>query len=85
MTARSLVNWIGLVARLYVLTVVVFYSSNIATILAIRGFAPLTWDVLREIFVRDAVASIPIALGCSLIVVYFARSSRRAPDASRKR
>jgi hypothetical protein len=83
MTMRRVLLWIGVVAQLYVLTVVMFYSSNIATIIAIRGYAPLTWDVMREIFIRDAIVSIPIAIACSFIVVYVARRIRR--DAERWR
>ena len=83
MTTRRVLLWLGIVAQLYVLTIVMFYASNIATIIALRGYSPLTWDVMRQIFVRDAIVSIPIAIVCSFIVVYVARRIRR--DAERWR
>jgi len=74
-TGRSIVNWIGLVARLYVLCVVAFYAASAAMFVAVAGEASLTRDVLWGIFVLDAAVSIPIALACSLIPVYFAHST----------
>jgi hypothetical protein len=71
------IRWIGFTALLYAVCVVFFFSSNIATIMAIRGPAPLTWEVMQAIFVRDALVCIPIAILGSFLVPVFSRMFRR--------
>ena len=74
---RRVLHGIGITAQLYVLFVLVFYGSNIATIIAIRGYAPLTWDVLQYIFVRDAIVCIPIAIVGTFVYAFFMRRIQR--------
>lgn len=69
--------WLGVAAQLYVLFVAIFYSTNIATILAIRGYAPLTWEVMRAIFVRDALMCIPITIAGLFVFAFVTRRFRR--------
>lgn len=64
---RKLALKVGFVLALYVGCVVLFYASNVAAILALRGPAPLTWDVLRFLFVRDALVSIPITIVAAVL------------------
>lgn len=74
---RRVLLWLGVVALLYALCLVVFYSTNIATIIAIRGFEPLTWEVMYVLFLRAAVICIPLAIVSSLFVVFRARLGGR--------
>jgi len=67
------VRWIGFAALLYPLCVFFAFASNIATILAIRGLAPLTAEVMWAIFVRDALLCIPIAIVGTFLVPMFSR------------
>lgn len=77
MRPRRVVRWLGIAAQLYVLFTVIFFSFNIATIVVIRGWAPLTPDVLYYIFARDAIMSIGLAvLGC-IFMAFFMRSLPR--------
>jgi hypothetical protein len=85
MTMRRVLLWLSVIAQLYVLTVVIFFGSNIAAIIAIRGYVPLTWAVMREIFIRDAIVSIPIAIIGAFIVVAVARKIRHDADRWRGR
>jgi len=74
---RPVLLWLGIVALLYAMCLAVFYSTNIATIILIRGYAPLTWEVMYVLFLRAAVICIPLALLSSLIVVFKMQSGRR--------
>ena len=65
---------VGLFVALYLFCLALFFGSNLATIVAIRGTAPLTEDVLRFLFIRDALISIPIAIG---VAVFLWRRMRR--------
>jgi hypothetical protein len=85
MTMRRALLWLGIFAQLYVLIVVVFFGSNLAAIIAIRGYAPLTWDVTRALFIRDALVSVPMAIAATFVVVRVARSIREAAERSRRR
>ena len=77
MTTRRLWRWIGIAAQLYVLFTVIFFTFNVGTIVLIRGWEPLTPDVLYYIFARDALMSIGLAaLGC-VFMAFFLRSLRR--------
>jgi len=71
---RRAMLWVGIVVALYAMCLVFFYSANIATIIAIRGFAPLTWEVMYLLFLRAAVISIPLAILSSLFVVFGSRT-----------
>ena len=70
-------RWIGFAALLYVFSVFFFFASNIATILAIRGYEPLTQETMTAIFVRDALMCIPIAILGTFLVPVFSRMFRR--------
>ena len=77
MTSRRMWRWIGIAAQLYVLFTVIFFMFNIGTIVLIRGWEPLTPDVLYYIFARDAIMSIGLAaLGC-VFMAFFLRSLPR--------
>ena len=52
-------------------------TFNISTIVMIRGWAPLTPDVVSYIFARDALMAVGLAvIGC-IFMAYFMRSLRR--------
>ena len=77
MTARSVGRWVGIAAQLYVAFTLIFVAFNVSTIVMIRGWEPLTPDVLYYIFARDALISVGLAaLGC-VFMAYFMRSLRR--------
>jgi hypothetical protein len=77
MTMRRFWRWVGIAAQLYVLFTAIFLTFNIGTIVLIRGWEPLTPDVLYYIFARDAIMSIGLAaLGC-VFMAFFLRSLRR--------
>lgn len=58
---NAFVRWLFYAVALYAPCTALFYAANILTIAAIRGFEPLTEEVLWAIFLRDALLSIPIA------------------------
>jgi hypothetical protein len=66
---KDLMRWITFAAALYVPCAALFYAANVATIVAIRGLEPLTWDVLWAIFLRDALMAILIAMVFSLLLM----------------
>ena len=77
MKLRTLWRWLGIAAQLYVAFTVIFVAFNVSTIVMIRGWEPLTPDVLKYIFARDALMAVGLAaLGC-LFMAYFLRSLRR--------
>ena len=77
MKPRTIRRWLGIAAQLYVLFTVIFFSFNVATIIVIRGWSPLTPEVLYYLFARDAVLSIGFAaMGC-IFMAFFLRSLRR--------
>jgi hypothetical protein len=77
MTRRRVWRWVGISAQLYVIFTVIFFTFNVGTIVLIRGWEPLTADVLYYIFARDALMSIGLAvLGC-VFMAFFLRSLPR--------
>ena len=77
MNSRTLRRWIGIAAQLYVLFTVIFFTFNVATIVVIRGWSPLTPDVLYYLFARDAIMAIGFAaMGC-VFMAFFTRSLRQ--------
>ena len=72
----KVIRWVGFAALLYPLCVFFAFASNIATILAIRGLAPLTSDVMWAIFVRDALLCVPIAILGAFLVPVFSRTMK---------
>jgi len=81
MTTRQIWRWTGIAAELYVAFFLIFFAFNISTIVFIRGWEPLTRDVLSYIFARDAVIAIGLAaLGCvfmGFFTAFFLRRLRR--------
>ena len=77
MKTRTLWRWIGIAAQLYVLFMAILFGSNIATIVLINGWPPLTRDVLLYIFARDAIMAIGFAVVGCFFVAFFNRSLRR--------
>jgi hypothetical protein len=71
---KAFARWLTYAAALYVPCAALFYSANVATIIAIRGLEPLTSDVLLAILIRDALMAIPIA---AIFAVVLMRVRRR--------
>jgi hypothetical protein len=84
MSLRAVLKWIGVMAQLYVLFVLVFYGANVAAIIAIRGLQPLNADVLRYLFVRDAFVCIPITIIGTFVYAFLMRRIRTSIDAHRR-
>ena len=78
MTTQQIWRWTGIAAELYVAFFLIFFAFNISTIVFIRGWAPLTRDVLSYIFARDALIAVGLAaLGCAFMAFFMAVFLRR--------
>ncbi len=83
MSLMRISYWAGVTAALYVLFVIVFYVSNVVTIFLIRGSEPLTVEVLRYLFVRDAIVCIPLTMVGTVVFAFMMRGVRASIDKHR--
>src|SRR5215813_2179161 len=74
---RPVTKWLGIAAQLYVLFNVIFFVSNVATIVLIRGPGVLSAEALFQIFARGAMICIGFAIAGTVITVLIARSFRK--------
>ncbi len=84
MSLKRVLYWAGVTAQLYVLFVIVFYVANVVTIFIIRGATPLTADVLRYLFIRDAIVCIPITMVGTVVFAFMMRGARASIDKHRR-
>ena len=84
MSLKRISYWAGVMAALYVLFVIIFYVSNVVTIFVIRGPAPLTADVLRSLFVRDAIVCIPLTMVGTVVFAFMMRGVRASIEKHRR-
>ena len=77
MKSRSIWRWLGIAAQLYVLFNLIFFVSNVSTIVLIRGFGSLSPEALFQIFARGAMICIGFTIAGCVITALVARSFRK--------
>ena len=71
---RPVTKWLGIAAQLYVLFNAIFFTANVSTIIALRGFDVLSTDALFQIFARGAMICIGFTLVGCVIMAFILRS-----------